>query len=328
MDPFIKASVPTSLGKIGDPVALSTIVKGFKKEKQNNWVLQSCAIAMGLLANIEDKEVIDLLMRYIKDGKDAQTRHFSYIALGLIGARDQDYTKYTDLHKMINNFFLKEIVKPSKITHLPWAALGGALHAREHDVLQPDIIDKIAEKFNKDKNPSYKGAMSVSLGLLNASSQAKLLEDELNRTKDKALQGYLCIGMGLMNYSAASERIRNIAATEIASFRLRLQAATSLGLMGDTQAVGVLVKALQEGTTLSVTSSAAKALGLIGDTSAISPLREILQDKAANPLARAFSAVALGIIGEKTDLPWNSAVSEHYNYRAKVEAITEVLDIL
>lgn len=328
MDPFIKACVPTALGKLGDPVALSAVIKGFKKEKQNNWILQSCAIGMGLLANIEDTEVIDLLMRYIKDGKDDQTRHFCYIALGQIGSRDTDYPKHTDIHKNINTFFLKEIVKPSKPTHLPWAALGASIHVREHDLLQPDVIDKIAEKFQKDNNPSYKGAMAVSLGLLNASAQAKMLEEELNRSKDKALQGYLCIGMGLMNYSAASERIRNIAATEIASFRLRLQAATALGLMGDSQAVGVLVNALQEGTTLSVTSSAAKALGLIGDTSAIAPLRKILEDQSANPLARAFSAVALGIIGEKTDLPWNSAVSENYNYRAKVDSISEVLDIL
>ena len=90
----------------------------------------------------------------------------------------------------------------------------------------------------------------------------------------------------------------------------------------------MLVQALKEGETLSVTSSAAKALGLIGDRSAIEPLREILDDQGANKLARAFAAVALGIIGEKSDLPWNSPISENYNYRAKVKAISEVMDIL
>ena len=122
--------------------------------------------------------------------------------------------------------------------------------------------------------------------------------------------------------------IRKIVSTEVANFRLRLQAATALGLMGDTEAVTVLVKALEEGETLSVTSSAAKALGLIGDISAIPPLRNILEDDTANKLARAFAAVALGIIGERTDLPWNAPIAENNNYRAKVEAISEVLDIL
>jgi HEAT repeat protein len=130
-----------------------------------------------------------------------------------------------------------------------------------------------------------------------------------------------------MNHKSAAERIRKIAATEIPNFRLRLQAATALGLMGDTEAVNILTKALEEGETLSVTSSAAKALGLIGDVSAIAPLRTILKENKNN-LARAFAAVALGIIGEKTDLPWNSVVSENYNYRAKPEAISEILDIL
>ena len=53
-----------------------------------------------------------------------------------------------------------------------------------------------------------------------------------------------------------------------------------------------------------------------------------LDDGKANALARAFSAVALGIIGEKTDLPWNAVISENFNYRAKVDALSEVLDIL
>jgi HEAT repeat protein len=328
MDQVIKATVPTALGKLGDPVALSTVVKAFKKDKQEDLILNSCAIAMGMLGNIEDKEVIDLLKAYINDGKDEQTRHFAFIALGQIGAKDENPEEHQTQHEDLAKFFLKEIVKPAKVTHLPWAGLAGAIHAKEQEQFQPSVIDKVTEAFRKTKNPSHRGAMAICLGLLNAKSQSELLFDELNKSKDKALQGYLCVSLGLMNYKAAAEKVRKIAATEIASFRLRLQAATSLGLMGDTEAVDVLIKALKEGETLSVTSSAAKALGLIGDRSAIEPLRTILDDQGANKLARAFSAVALGIIGEKSDLPWNSVISENYNYRAKVKAISEVLDIL
>lgn len=328
MDPFIKAAVPTSLGKLGDRVALNSVVKTFKKNKQNDWMRQSCAIAMGQLGNIEDKEVLDLLMKCIKDGKNDQTRHFAYVALAQIGARDEDAEKHADIHKKLANFFLKEIVKPSKPTHKPWAALAGAIHAQKHEAYQSDVIDKVSEAFEKSNNPSYKGAMAVALGLLNAKRQAPILLEELTKTKDKALQGYICVSLGLMNYKAAAEKIRQIVSTEVTNFRLRLQAATSLGLMGDTEAVAILVKALQEGSTLSVTSSAAQALGRIGDVSAIGPLKEILEDDGANKLARAFAAVALGIIGEKSDLPWNSVISVNNNYRAKVDAISEVLDIL
>ncbi|MBU0755130.1 MAG: HEAT repeat domain-containing protein, partial [Planctomycetes bacterium] len=85
---------------------------------------------------------------------------------------------------------------------------------------------------------------------------------------------------------------------------------------------------LQDGQTLSVTSSAARALGVIGDISAISPLLKVMNDDSANKLARAFAVVALGILGEKTDLPWYSPIRENYNYRAKVPAIEEILTLL
>lgn len=328
MAPLIKAAVPTSLAKLGDPVALSPIVKAFKQNKQDDYILQSCAIAMGVLANIENAEVLKLLKTYIDKGKNDQARHFCYIALARIAARDEEPEKNAEAHADLSKFFLKDVVKPSKVTHKPWAALAAAIHAQKQEDYQPDVIDKVAEAFEKDKNPSYRGAMAVALGLLNAKQHADLLFEEMDDTNDKAFKGYCCVSLGLMNHKAAAEKIRKIAATEIASFRLRLQAATALGLMGDTDAVDVLIKALQDGQTLSVTSSAAQALGLIGDTSAIEPLREILTDKKANDLARAFSAVALGIIGEKSDIPWYNTITEHFNYRASVEAISEIYDLL
>jgi hypothetical protein len=38
--------------------------------------------------------------------------------------------------------------------------------------------------------------------------------------------------------------------------------------------------------------------------------------------------VTLGIIGEKTPLPWNACISENCNYLASTQALIEVLDIL
>lgn len=327
MDPFLKAYIPTALGKLGNPVALSPIVKVYKEDKVNDWIRQSCAVAMGQLATIEDDEVINLLIKYVKEGKDVQTRHFGFIALAQIGSRDQDFNAHKEQHDKIHKFFLSQISRPSKTQHLSWASLSGAIHAMKHDALKAAIINKLQEKFPETKDPSEKGAIAVSLGLLNAANTAEMLFEEFNDTKNKALQGNLCIGLGLMSWTKAAETFRDIAANEMV-FRLRLQAATALGLMGDTEAVDVLITALKEGQTLSVTSAAAKALGLIGDQTAIIPLREILEDKRANNLARAFSAVALGIIGEKTDLPWNAVISENFNYRAKVDALSEVLDIL
>jgi len=327
MDPFVQSNAPTALGKLGDPIALDKIVNTFKLPKLKDYMLQSCAIGMGQLASIDDTEVIDLLIKYIGSGKNDQARHFSFIALGQIGARDKETEKNKAHHDKLANFLLKEIVKPGKITHLPWACLAAAIHAQKHEDYQGDVIEKIFEMYKKNKSPSYRGAISISLGLLNAKSKANYLFEELKRVNDPPLKGYLAVSLGLMSHKLAADVIREIARTEVRSFRLRLQAATSLGLMGDAEAVDVLVDALKKGKTLTITSSAAQALGRIGDVSAIPPLRDIL-NKKGNPLARAFAAVALGIIGEKTDLPWNAVISENYNYRAKTDAISEILDIL
>lgn len=324
MSPLVKSAVPTALAKLEDPIALGPILKLFKKNDQDPFIRQSCATALGVLASMDNESVIKLLKDQIEHGKDQQTRHFSFIALARIGANDFEPEKNADKHEELSRYFLKNIVKPKPKAHKPWAALAGAIHAQKHKDLQPAVIEKVSHAFEDDKNSSYRGAMAIALGLLDAQKHADMLYKEMGDTNEKSLKGYLCVALGLMNHRKATETIRKIAATEIASFKLRLQAAISLGLMGDTDAVDVLVKALKEGQTLSVTSSAAKALGLVGDVRAIQPLSNILSDKKANDLARAFSAVALGIIGEKTDLPWYTRIIEHYNYRASVEAISEI----
>ena len=55
---------------------------------------------------------------------------------------------------------------------------------------------------------------------------------------------------------------------------------------------------------------------------------QILRNKSKNPLQRGFAAVALGIISEKVSIPWNATFSVDSNYRAKVDALSEILDIL
>jgi HEAT repeat protein len=154
-----------------------------------------------------------------------------------------------------------------------------------------------------------------------------MLFEELNDTKNKALQGYLCIGLGLMRWTRAAETLRSFTEEETV-YSLRQQASAALGLMGDPEAVTILIKVLENSKTLSVKAATAKALGLVGDRRAVEPLGRILHDPALHGLARAFAAVALGIIGEKTDLPWNTVVSENCNPAVSTEAIREVLDIL
>jgi len=325
MDPAVKSNIPIALGKLYTPSSLDKIVSAFSKDKQNEWIRQSCAIAIGQIATPEkNQEAVKHLIEYIRHGKDMMTKHLCFISLGQIGSKGASLMK---THKVISKFLLSEIEKPSIHSNTPWAALGAAINAMPHLEIQTDVIDVIASKFKDTKDPSCKSALAISLGLLNADNHGKEIFKTLTSTRDKILQGYLCVGLGLMRYTEAAETIREYAANE-PGFFLRLQAAVSLGLMEDSHALPVLVEALKKGDTLNLTSSAARALGQIGDASAIDPLTKLLIDKKSNDLARAFAIVALGMIGEKTILPWNTAISENCNYGACTTALNEVLDIL
>ncbi|MBU0753924.1 MAG: HEAT repeat domain-containing protein, partial [Planctomycetes bacterium] len=241
LDPMVRAQVPVALGRLGDKAALRSLVMAFKADESPALFRQSCAIGLGMLAGLENEETVHLLQAYIKEGRDEQTRHFSFMALAQIGARDEDFKAHQEAHYDLHNFLQREITKPCRYTHRPWAVLAAAIHARKHQPLQGDLIPRIAWYFDDQSDPSCKGAMAIALGLLNARSAAPQLLDALQRHHDACLKGYLCVALGLMNYREATEKIREIAATEIASWGLRLQSVIGLGLLGDTGAVELLV---------------------------------------------------------------------------------------
>jgi HEAT repeat protein len=91
---------------------------------------------------------------------------------------------------------------------------------------------------------------------------------------------------------------------------------------------------LNEASGLSSQAAISSALGFIGDARSIDPLIELLKDKQKTDLARGFAAVALGIVADKEDLPWNTKISVNINYRASTPTLTSpdvgtgILDIL
>jgi hypothetical protein len=109
-------------------------------------------------------------------------------------------------------------------------------------------------------------------------------------------------------------------------------AAIGLGLLGDKDIVPLLVDMLQQPSGLSAQAAISSALGFIGDARSIVPLVDMLQDTEKTDLARAFAAVAIGIVADKETLPWNSKIGVDANYRASTTTLTDqkggILDIL
>ena len=109
-------------------------------------------------------------------------------------------------------------------------------------------------------------------------------------------------------------------------------AAVGLGLLGDKQLVPDLIEMLANAQGLSAQAAISSALGFIGDSRSLDPLITMLEDSQKTDLARGFAAVALGIVADKEELPWNSKVAVGINYRANTTTLTDqkggILDIL
>ena len=74
-------------------------------------------------------------------------------------------------------------------------------------------------------------------------------------------------------------------------------------------------------------------MGFIGDKRSIGPLVAMLEDQDKTDRARGFAAVALGIVADKEELPWNSKIAGDLNYRASTATLndtggTGILNIL
>jgi HEAT repeat protein len=327
LDAVIRAYVPTSLGKLGNVEAVPALLKTFEKDKEDS-VRQSAAIALGTLASLSQADVIKALTSYIDAGKDQQTRHFCFMSLAQIGGRAAEEAGNQEAHDALTKLFLTEMKGKTNAGHRSWAALASAIYAMKYKAAGPALVEGLIEGWDKEKEPSFKDAFSLALGLLDVDAMGPQLFEAYKNEKDPEHKGYMAVALGFLNYTEAAELLREECKAKSASPTYRLQVATGLGLMGDLQAVGVLIATLESAETLGVSSAVAKALGLIGDANAIAPLKAIALDSKKQPIVRAFACVALGIVSEKTDLPWNARISADNNYRARVPAIDEILDIL
>jgi HEAT repeat protein len=340
---LVRAQAPIALGRLhrlndaGSPavrqVLVSKIVPLFNDDKTDNDLRRSLAICIGMVATTEDTDAaaVEALIGAVANAKDDQTRHYSIMALAEIGARDTEPAKHPDTHAKLKEFFLRELTSPKRITHQPFGALGLAIYARNPRLppeLRQGVSQKLQKAFNETTNPSYEGAMAIGLGLLDAKAAADDLWKKYADSNDQSLKGHIAVALGLMRDNARAPALREEIQKKDLEPKYRLQLARALGLMSDVEALPVLVNYLRNAETLAEISTAAQAVGLIGDKSVVPALIALAKDESQPPMSRAFAEVALGILAEKTPLPWYIVFSVDANYRAKVDALSEILDLL
>ncbi|MBK7641823.1 MAG: HEAT repeat domain-containing protein [Planctomycetes bacterium] len=313
-----------------------------ERSKEKDEVRQSCALALGQLCDLDndpqDKAAREALMAVEKKGQQ-QERYFALISLGQIGGKPGMGEGAEKNVNEIRGYLVGKLDKGVTGTR-PWAALAVGVMERELTDLAstalPSNGDAKAALRNALKECSsvdIMGSYGVALGIAKDSEAIPLMREKMDKYQDNTARGYMALGLGLIGATEAKGQIQAIVKDAKYKPVLLQQAAIALGLLGDKTLVPDLVEMLRDAKSLAAQAAVASGLGFIGDSRSIDPLVEMLKNKEITGTARGFAAVALGIVADKEQFPWNSKISTNINYRANTSTLTTpegtgLLDIL
>jgi hypothetical protein len=277
-------------------------------------------IALGLYGDNDDdatdRAIRELLRDIAARVGDRQLRNFALISLARVGARNgraaappvDDTVEY----------LLERLGRGNDTGQ--WAALALGVFARQlaasGRIPSADINVSLREKLRGSSTPLDVGALAIASGLARDLAAQEPLLEKLAKVDEERARGHAAIALGLLDSEEALDPIREI--LDDATYRPTLlrELAIALGLLGDPNVARELVSKLEEAQSLAAQASIAQALGRIGVAESVAPLVGLLASGERSERARAFAAVALGIVIDKDDLPWNAVLSVNTNYVA------------
>ncbi|GJM20740.1 MAG: hypothetical protein DHS20C15_06550 [Planctomycetota bacterium] len=329
LDPVLRSYVPTSLAKACGRLALPELTRVLLDDATPNAVLQSTVIALGLVARLDDAEVAEAMRDTIVSQRDEPTRHFALIALAEMGARDVERRAGAGAHAALVEQLHREVAgKGRDRGHRSWGALASAIYADAHTAARSELIESVREAFDDERDPSFRGAQALALGLMDDTHSGETILEALEKSQQDEFVGHASMALGLLRHTPAFHELSSLCADPRLQPDARLQVAMGLGLLARDDVLPVLLESLAGANSLDVLEGTANALGLVGDGRALGQLVELANDPQEPSLPRAFACVALGLLGERSELPFHVALREYNNYGAQVPAIAEMLRIL
>ncbi|HKE01272.1 MAG TPA: HEAT repeat domain-containing protein [Planctomycetota bacterium] len=304
-----------------------------RDRKSDRWIVSGQAIALGLVTRAGDPHA-PRVARVLQDlvekdrSRNALAADFAMMALGEIAATG---APGGDLERAL---LQRATATGGRVSSRAWAALalGVAGHgqAKEGRLLPDDPVGGAMLAAMRDiQDPDQQAAFAVGLGLRRHLDAAPHLRQRMESVNVDESRGFFALGLGLMG--ARESRGAILDAVRGASRRPALlkEAAIGLALLGDKDVVDVLVGSLEdpENRTFVAQAAVADALGYVGDRRAVAPLLRALRDEdhKRTDSTRVFAAVALGLIGDRDEMPWNSRISMHFNYPAFVETLFDLI---
>ena len=317
------------------PEGVYTIASGLKGQMLENecfgWLLTNYQFDRYRSPNRTDRQLVapdgidaDIrkgLINVPKDVTDTLARNFSVIALAQAGSRRAGGDP-TDSIKEVSKHLAQQITK-GKNAIRPWTGLALGVFGKELGEAAPlEVAEALKTQLQEERTPRI-GAYAIGSGILGDPEFTEILLDKLDRIKEDEARGYICVSLGMIGASEAIVPITEIVKDSTYRPQLLQQASIALGLLGDQNVVQDLIDTLANSKSLATQAALSAALGFIGDKRSIDPLVEMLGNKNLTDRARGFAAVALGIVADKEELPWNSKIAQNLNYIASTQTLND-----
>ena len=292
--------------------------------------------AAGSLRTQLDPRIRETLSSCLDRGTP-QGRGLAAIALARVGSTPGQGTEGNAAEEQVANLLQGRLTRGGSLVR-PWAGLAiGLFNRRLREAGRPlhtPTLVALLEEARRCVRPQEVGAYLIGLGLAGYAPAGPIALEQLARFKgDDEARGACAIALGLLHERAAIPALQAIVDDSRYRPDLLRRAAMALILLGDRSLGERLGAMLRTARGMATQASIASALGTIGDARSIEPLTEMLADPDRTDSARAFAAVALGIVCDKDALPWNSPLAVGSNYPSSPPTLTApsatgILDIL
>jgi HEAT repeat protein len=313
-DPVVRAHAIVALAKLADTAFAGWLVRdGFTDDSSD--VRRSSAIALGLLAPSGDDAAAGVLVRAAQWSTDRPVRSFSLIALGRIGspkARE----------------FLGQQLKSGNPADRAFAALALGICGGSRPDVQAEVGRALFRAFEGEADDWERGAFAIALGLADHVAAVPALGEALAAAKSWRLRSHLATALALLGARDAEPLVRRLAG-DSHDWDAQAHARKALGILGGREPSADLVEAIRNPVLdLSAVGGAAVGLGLGGRTDLVVTVgRVLIARETSRDDARAFAAVALGCLGDKSKAPLLASTRSSLNYLATTDGLREVARI-
>lgn len=276
-------------------------------------IRRAALLAAGGLAAGDDAKVQSALRRRLDTDRDLGVREAACVALGVQAHPD-------------SRGVLEDALRGGRAVHESFAATALGLWARRNR----DAAGASAVRLHvaPGRRSVERAAACAGVAFAGDRAAGPLLLRIAEGRNDPFLRGVAAAVAPLAaERGEASEVLRRLLGP-FEPAEVRREAATALGVLGDTTASPGLSQIADGGDRLFVRAAATVALGRIGGPGAAAKLTSIVERPTAEPILRALSAVGLGILLEAPARPQLADVTEDLDWRYATEAIAEVVGIL